>query len=298
MFHARILTYIDEVVRAGSIRKAAQRLGVAPSSISRQIVELEEELGAAVFDRIAGKLSLTSAGELLVDHIRQTLKEHEQLVHRIDNLSLPDQGALTIATMNGLVGGVIARSAFEFSLRYPAVRFDISSMKRHQIVERVRSGEADIGIGYNLAAHGQVRTIAANKVRVVAVMRPEHPLAGAEAFRFADCKEYPIVLADKTMYLQRVIRDALEKNHLRVEAVLSTDSIDLMKRFLADEQSIAFLSEVDVMEDVREGTLVALPILDTTMERQTLSIIEREHAVAGPVTASFVDALVRRLQIF
>jgi len=133
---------------------------------------------------------------------------------------------------------------------------------------------------------------------VVAVMCPKHPLAGAGAFRFSDCKEYPIVLADKTMYLQRVIRDALEKNHLRVEAVLSTDSIDLMKRFLADEQSIAFLSEVDVMEDVREGSLVALTIMGTAMEQQTLSIIERENAATGPVTARFVDALVQRLQIF
>src|ERR1700750_2052167 len=59
MLHARILTYLDEVARLGSIRKAAARLNVASSAINRQILALEMELGAPIFERMPRRLRLT-----------------------------------------------------------------------------------------------------------------------------------------------------------------------------------------------------------------------------------------------
>ena len=57
--HARVLRYLDEVVRRGSIRKAAEHLHVAPTAVNRQILDLEAELGAPLFDRIHNRLRLT-----------------------------------------------------------------------------------------------------------------------------------------------------------------------------------------------------------------------------------------------
>src|SRR6185369_1115218 len=75
MLHGRLLNYIDEVARTGSIRKAADRLNVAASAISRQILALETQLGTPIFQRLPRKLILTAAGEVLIGHVRQTLKE-------------------------------------------------------------------------------------------------------------------------------------------------------------------------------------------------------------------------------
>ena len=60
--HSRVLRYFDEVVRRGSIRKAAEHLHVAPTAINRQILDLEAELGAPLFDRISNRLRLTPLG--------------------------------------------------------------------------------------------------------------------------------------------------------------------------------------------------------------------------------------------
>jgi molybdenum-dependent DNA-binding transcriptional regulator ModE len=81
--HARVLRYLDEVVRRGSIRKAAEHLHVAPTAVNRQILDLEAELGAPLFDRIHNRLRLTPLGEMVLTHVRSTLREHAALRERI-----------------------------------------------------------------------------------------------------------------------------------------------------------------------------------------------------------------------
>src|ERR1700720_440436 len=86
MLHSRLLTYVDEVARTASIRKAATHLNVAASAISRQILALEIQLGTPLFQRLPKKLVLTAAGEILIGHIRQTLKELTRAQAKIEEL--------------------------------------------------------------------------------------------------------------------------------------------------------------------------------------------------------------------
>ena len=65
MLHSRLLKYLDEVARLGSIRKASARLNVASSAINRQILALENELGTPIFERMPRRLRLTATGEVL-----------------------------------------------------------------------------------------------------------------------------------------------------------------------------------------------------------------------------------------
>ena len=82
--HARVLRYLDEVVRCGSIRKAAEKLHVAPTAINRQILELEQNLGTPLFERIHKRLRLTPLGEMVLGHVRQTLREHQLLLSQVE----------------------------------------------------------------------------------------------------------------------------------------------------------------------------------------------------------------------
>ena len=101
--HSRVLRYFDEVVRRGSIRKAAEHLHVAPTAVNRQILDLEAELGAPLFDRISNRLRLTPLGEMVLSHVRQTLREHEALRERIEEFKGARRGHITIAATAGLM---------------------------------------------------------------------------------------------------------------------------------------------------------------------------------------------------
>lgn len=297
MFHARILRYLDEVVRAGSIRKAATRLGVASSSISRQITNLETDLGTPVFERMPGKMRLTAAGEMLIAHIRQTLKDHDRLIARIGQLENPGGGLVRVATQNGPIGGLVPRLALDFSQRFPHARFSIASVTGLALVSMVSAGEADIGLGYNLPADPRLKTLHAVEVRLGAVVHPTHPLAARCGMRLADCAGYPVVLADASMSLRKVLNDAALRNRTQLHSNVDTNSIDLMKGLLRDGESICFLSATDVIGDVRAGQLVWIPLLDR-LDTQILSIIQRSNVVPDFSAALFIEDMVRVLAEF
>ena len=87
MLHSTLLKQIDAVARAGSIRAAAGQLNVSASSINRRILQLEEDLGAPLFHRSRTGMRLSSAGEILIAHVRQTLRDAARMEGRLEELS-------------------------------------------------------------------------------------------------------------------------------------------------------------------------------------------------------------------
>ena len=86
MKHLRIFSYVDEVARSGSIRKAAERLNVTASAVNRRIADLESELGAPLFDRRPRGVRLTAAGEVFVHYLRGHNGEVERMKSQIEDL--------------------------------------------------------------------------------------------------------------------------------------------------------------------------------------------------------------------
>ena len=85
--HDKFLTYLDEVARHGSIRKAAVILNVASSSVNRKIISIEESLGTRLFDRHADGVELTEAGAILLEHCRKTMFDYQKILTQIDDIS-------------------------------------------------------------------------------------------------------------------------------------------------------------------------------------------------------------------
>ena len=114
MLHSRLLRYIDEIARCGSIRAAGERLHVAPSAINKHLLLLEEELGGPLFERLPRGMRPTPTGELLLGHLRKTMLEYRQVEAEIRDLKTLQRGEVIIATMAGLASGIISTAALNF----------------------------------------------------------------------------------------------------------------------------------------------------------------------------------------
>ena len=141
MLHSRVLRYIDEVARSGSIRAAGERLNVAPSAINKHSLLLEEAIGEPLFERMPRGLRLTPAGEILVAHVRRTMKEFSQVEAEIRGIKTLESGEVIIATMNGLAGGIVPKAAAVFCARHPRLKISIRVMFVRDIVQAVIDGE-------------------------------------------------------------------------------------------------------------------------------------------------------------
>ncbi len=189
-----MLRHLDEVARCGSIRRAAARLNVASSAVNRQILSLEQELGAPLFERMPRKLRLTAAGELLIDHVRHTLKEYDQVSSRLEALKGVQRGKVTLATTLGLAMGPLRRMVSDFLNKHPGVQIEVRALVADAISNAVITGEADLAVSYNLASNANLRTQLSIAIPIVAVVAPDHPLVQRGRAYIAEVAAYPMIL--------------------------------------------------------------------------------------------------------
>jgi len=296
MLHSRVLRYIDEVARSGSIRAAGERLNVAPSAINKHVLLLEEAIGEPLFERLPRGLRLTPAGEILVAHVRRTMKEYSQVEAEIRGIKTLESGEVIIATMNGLAGGIVPKAAARFGARHPRLKISIRVMFVRDIVQAVIDGEADLGLAFNLPSTQQLETLWKMDTRLGAVVSPEHPLTGMETVPLAHCAPYPLIFADKSMLIHGIVADAFVEAGLTVEAAFLSNSIEAMKCLAGAGDGIAFLSKFDIAEEYRNGVLTYVQIRDRTFGKNVLSLVQREKRNRGLAATMFAEEIKRGLR--
>ncbi|MTH76883.1 LysR family transcriptional regulator [Paracoccus aestuariivivens] len=292
MLHGRALRYIDEVARQGSIRKAARVLNVSASAVNRFVLEMEDDLGAPIFERLPKGLKLTTSGEMLVAHIRETLRAHDRMRAQIKALKGLSRGEVTVATMATLAAGRLADVVAEFREAHPQVNLRVMVGTRPEVIEAVGSGQAELALAYNLPQDPRLHLAAEFQHRLGAVVARNHPLTIKSSVRLSDCLMYPLVLADPSLSLREVVENLAPAGAV-LSPVVETNSTEMMKRLVRRSPHVTFLNRVDVDQELRDGDLAFLPI-ETAAGRQRLMLAHRARGQLSPAGSRFLQ-LVQRL---
>ena len=295
MLHSRKLQYIDEIARCGSIRKAAQRLNVASSAVNRQILALEEEFGAPLFERLPRGLRLTAAGEMCVEHIREVLKSYDRLEARIRALKMPQAGKVTLVTTVGLAAGPLPEIIARFVAENPRIRIHLRSDIGDTTIASVVTGDVDLGLGFNIPPTPGIRTVATFDVPIGAVLPPGHPLTEQERVNVSDVVQEPLVLAQSGTSLRNVINLMLSPLPLPIEPVVETNASEMLKQLVKRGTGLTFLNPLDVYDDCSRGELVFRPVADPHVRHQPMKLFARARAPLDAATSLFVDYLLREL---
>lgn len=296
MLHSRLLNYVDEVARTGSIRKAANHLNVAASAISRQILALETQLGTPIFQRLPKKLVLTAAGEVLIGHIRQTLKELTRAQTKIEELKGLRRGEITLAMMSGLASNLVPGTVKAFRLANPRVKLNLTLFNTGDEIEAaVANGEADLGIGFDFTKDGNLKVLSRAGGKLGAVMAPNHPLAKRSSIRLGDCVDYPLVVADDTSAIRPYLNAAFTGALLDLQPIIETNAIEIMRHAAIVDNGITFLTPFDIEFERRAGRLVYVPVRELAQDSQTLMLIGhgRGTSAIASVLAEMLKATMR-----
>jgi DNA-binding transcriptional LysR family regulator len=296
MLHSRLIHYIDEVARAGSIRRAAERLNVASSSINRQIIAYEEALGQRIFERLPRGVRLTASGEMLVEHIRATLKEHERLLSRYADMKGMRRTTISVATLEALTADVIAQVANRFLQRFPFTRIQVESVPAAQISTTVAGGDAMLGLGFDLQVIPNIRMLCSVPCSLGVVVGSQHPLATSVTLRLSDCVGHAFAMPSTPLTLRQILDRAITRANVTLHPVMETNSIDLLKRLVSMSNVATILTRADVEMDRLSGHLVFIPIVGGRNEVQNLTLIQRESASLSPAVALFAEELAAFVQ--
>jgi DNA-binding transcriptional LysR family regulator len=286
-----MLRYLDTVARNGSIRRAAAELNVASSAINRQIIALEEELGVPLFERLPRRLLLTAAGEVVVEHVRETLKAYRRTEMKLDALKGLVRGRITIAVTPGLAEGPLPGVVSDFVKGHPGIHITLRGMPVDRIAPTVIGGDADLGLGYYLLPNAGLQALLRFETRFGAVLSAKHPLASRRKLRLADLQDYPAVLFEPGTRLRNIIDLAYERIALTAMPMVETNSIQALKRLVADGARVTLLNRLDVVDECARGMLVFRRLADSHLDRQPLVLAARARTTPSPMASLFAEAL-------
>ena len=142
------LIYFIEVERCGSIREAAKKMNVAPSAISRQIANLENDINMPLFERRPRGMILTAAGEIYAKYAQRLVAEKDKMVSEMEDLMGMQRGHIRIFTVEGALNELLNKAVVEFRLINPNITFSITITGSEEVLAGIRSVDADIGLTY------------------------------------------------------------------------------------------------------------------------------------------------------
>ena len=191
----RVLRYFLTVVREESITKASEVLHITQPTLSRQLAQMEEEIGVKLFDRGTRKIRLTNEGILL----RRRAEEILQLVDKTERELVEQEeqveGRISIGCGETASVQLLPKLIQNFHQKYPLVTFDIFTATADLVKEQMDKGLLDIGLLLEPVEIGKYDFIRLDmKERWVVLMPPDDPLAEKEAITAGDLAGLPLIL--------------------------------------------------------------------------------------------------------
>ncbi|MEA2949078.1 MAG: hypothetical protein QOI40_4408 [Alphaproteobacteria bacterium] len=296
MKHLRILRYVDEVARTGSIRKAADHLNVTASAVNRRIMDLEDELGAQLFERRPRGVRLTAAGEVFVNYLREQDSDVERMKSQIEDLKGLRRGTVRIACSQALALDFLPREISEFRTRHPLVAFDIKVLDHEQAMAALAAYEVDLVLVFRPPFLPNFQPLMSLEQRLVAVMSAAHPLASRRTVRLRDCAQHPVALPDRSLGGRQLLDEVSARSGLVFRLAAESNSFELLRGLVIHGNLISFQIRIGTMPENNKLGLVARDIDDRDVPRAKL-VLGQLRARNLPIPAAvFAEKLARVLE--
>ena len=241
------LKYLCAVVDHGlNVSDAAEALFTSQPGISKQIRQLEDELGLSVFVRQGKRLaSLTPAGEIVVATARRAMREIANLKRVADEYRGEDTGTLSIATTHTQARYVLPTVLREFATRYPKVKVVLHQGNPMQVAEQTARGEVDIGIATEaLADFPELVTLPCYQWNRVVITPKRHPLTKTRPLTLEALAKFPIVTYDFSFTGRSAINAAFAAKGLEPNVVLTALDSDVIKTYVDLGMGVGIIAQM------------------------------------------------------
>lgn len=293
------IAYLFETVRAGSIRAAAERLGVNASTISRQIALLEKDLGTPLLERLSRGIRPTEAGRLLVDYWTRQQVARADVEAQIRELRSSTRGTVRLATGEGFIGDLLAGPLQDFCRIHPGLTLSIEVMTTAGIVRAITEDEAEIGLVFNPPFDERLNSTARIGGSICLLAPRNHPLTSPETDpSLLDLVGQRVAALTPVFGVQQTIDAAMRRAGLSIDPVLRTNSFALLRRYVATGLAVALLPAFVAVPEIEEGSIVVRPIADATLETAEIHIVTRHGRRLPAAAMKFLSHLRSRLRAF
>ncbi|HIW83254.1 MAG TPA: LysR family transcriptional regulator [Candidatus Dorea gallistercoris] len=291
----RVLRYFLAIAREGSITNAASFLHVTQPTLSRQIRDLEEELGQKLFTRGSHNMTLTTEGMIL-------RKRAEEIISMVDKTEAEFNAMENVVSGDIYIGGgeteairLIARIAHEVRTNYPGIHYHLYSGNSEDVTERLDKGLLDFGIliqPADISKYDYINIPAKDTWGVV--MRRDCPLAAKKAIRKEDLLDVPLICSRQAISGER------HGNEFTGWFGEDFDKLDIVTTFnliynaaIMVEAGIGYALTIDRIVNTAESSNLCFRPLEPRLD-SGLNIIWKKYQVFSSAAELFLDKLRER----
>ena len=280
-----------EVARLSSFSKAAETCFRTQPAISSQIRALEEEVGAKLFDRSGGKVSLTQPGKAFQKYAEQQMEARKQMIAALAEMEKVPRGELVVGANEGTCLHILPEVFAEFKKQYPGVAVSIRRSERAKVLENIIDNSVDFGVISIPVSDNRLTVVTIHRDELVLVAAAGHPLARMKSASIAEAAKFPLLLP-KVGRTRDALEELFHERGLKPNISMELDSSELLKRFVAADVGVGFIARSNVVEDVKAGVLAAVPIKDAQIRRDLALVFRKDKALSRAALA-FIDIAVK-----
>ena len=257
----RELSTFLQVAKLQSFSKAAKVLGYSQAAVTIQIKQLEQELGAHLFDRIGKQTTLTHQGSVFYDHAASIMRDIAQAK---DAVSHPQKlnGHLCIGTIESICASLFPSLLTEYHKLHPEVNISIRTDSPDQLLEQINGNQLDLVYFMDKRVYDvKWEKVLEEPEEIVFAATADHPLAQrSEPLSLDDVLSYPMVVTEKNASYRLILEQYLAAMGKSLQPYLEIGNTDFILQFLKQNTGITFLPRFTVEKAVSEGYLCILSV--------------------------------------
>lgn len=271
------------VAICGGFSRAAEELFLTQPAISDQVRKLEEEYDILLFNRHKKQVTLTPAGERLLDITRRFFDNENQARELLSESRVMRAGTLRIVADSALhVLKIIA----QFQKQYPGVGVTIRGGNSESVIENLFSYEADVGVLGEIPQSREFETILLNATPITAFVAAGHPLAMRKSLSFNDLTTLPLVMRERGSKTRMKFEDEAAAKGFEFTPSIVAEGREAVREIVASGVGVGFVSVAEFGEDPR---LVRIPLEgeeNMVMEETLICLRERR---GGKLVSAFLE---------
>ncbi|MHC5310407.1 LysR substrate-binding domain-containing protein [Myroides sp. LJL116] len=275
MFDFRLKVFYT-VANRSSFTKAAQDLGISQPAVTKHIKEIEQHYQIKLFNRGAMKISLTPAGELLLQYASDIFALHSKLAFDMQAIDALVEGYLRIGASTTISQYVLSPLLAKFRAKLTDVQVDITSDNSSIIEHLLLDNRLDVALVENSSRNPQIKYQDLVQDEIVLVCRTDNPYAQSDLISPKDLLKLSFLLREKGSGTLDIVRENLERVGIDIRDLtceMNFSSTESIKMYLMHSNSFAFLSIHAILKELKYKELRVVDIASLKIMR-SFSVIE------------------------
>ncbi|ASA95806.1 MULTISPECIES: LysR family transcriptional regulator [Anoxybacillus] len=240
----RQLIYFTEVAKREHVSEAAEALHVAQSAVSRQISNLEDELGVKLFEREGRNVKLTPIGRHFLQHIELALKAIDYAKQQIEEYLDPERGTIKIGFPTSLASYTMPMVISTFKQQHPHISFHLRQGSYKFLIEAVKKREIDLAfLGPVPTEEKGIQGDILFTESFAALIPTDHPLSQKRSIALSELRHEPFIMFPQGFILRKIVEDACKQAGFSPIISSEGEDLDAIKGLVSAGIGVTLLPE-------------------------------------------------------